>query len=406
MGTLCFVTEEISTMRWTALAQAKAACAYFFVIPGLVYALFTSRLPALREQVAANEAEIGFILLSLGFSGLIGLVLCAPLIRRTSSRLVLRVASLLMLVALPLASLADSPLLLAAGGIFIGLSTGFADVAMNTQAIEVEKHFSVRCLAFMHAGYGFGALCGSVAAAVLASLGISPFWNFVLLMAVMAVFRPFVVHHLQDDSLTVPREDAPAAKKRAFALPPLMVILCGLVASCDYATEGSVGEWGALYLFSVKGTSEQTAALVYGVFSVSAVICRLMTDTLRVHFTDFQIMFCGSIAAVIGMATVLWAPGAPLTLCGYACMGLGLAPIVPILFSRAGSCPGVSASAASAVVSVLAYSSLLLFPPLIGLIAHAYGLQTALLLPLLLCFLLVAASFLFRTGPKATDKAA
>lgn len=82
-------------------------------------------------------------------------------------------------------------------------------------------------------------------------------------------------------------------------------------------------------------------------------------------------------------------------------MGCGLAPVVPILFSRAGSYPGVSASAASAVVSVLAYSSLLLFPPLIGVLAHAYSLRTALMLPLLLCGLLVAASFLFRQGSRS-----
>lgn len=387
-------------MRLTSLAQAKAACAYFFVVPGLVYALFTARLPALKEQVAANDAQIGFILLTFGLSGLIGLVLCAPLIRRTSSRLVLRVASLLLLTALPLAALADSPLMLAAGCVFMGLSTGLADVAMNTQAIEVEKHFSVRCLAFMHAGYGVGALCGSLSAAILASLGIPPFWNFVLLMAILAVLRPFVVHHLQDDSLTAAREER-AVTKRMFALPPFLVILCGLVAGCTYAAEGSVGEWGALYLFSVKGTSEQTAALVYGIFSVSAVACRLTTDILRTHFEDMYILGCGSLVAVAGMATVLWAPGAVLTLAGYACMGFGLAPIVPILFSRAGSCPGVSASTASAVVSVLAYSALLLFPPLIGVVAHSFGLHTALYLPFSLCCLLVAASFLFRTRKKA-----
>lgn len=382
-------------MRWTALARAKAACAYFFIVPGIVYSLFTSRLPALKEQISANEAEIGFILLTFGFSGLIGLVLSAPLIRRFTSRLVLRVSSLTLLCSLPLAALATSPLTLAAGCIFIGLSTGIADVAMNTQAIEVEKHYSVCCLAFMHAGYGLGGLLGSLSAAALAALGMSPFWNFVLLMGIMAVFRPLVVTHMQEDSLTVPREEGP---KRAFALPPLFVILCGLVAGCDYASEGSVGEWGALFLFAVKGASEQTAALVYGVFSLSAVACRLVTDVLRTHFDDFHIIFCGSLVAVGGMATVLFAPGAFLTLAGYACMGCGLAPIVPILFSRAGSCPGVSASSASAVVSVLAYSSLLLFPPLIGVLAHAYGLRTALMLPLLLCCLLVAASFLFRPG--------
>ena len=386
-------------MRWNTLARTKVACAYFFVVPGLVYALLVSRLPALKDQVGANEAEVGFILLSYGLSGLVGLILSAPVIRKVSSRWVLRIASLSLLFSLPVTALATSPLTLGLACICVGLGTGFVDVAMNAQAIEVEKHHNVRCLAFMHAGYGLGGMLGSVSAAVFAGIGVTPLWNFGLLMVLLAILRPFTVPRLLDDTSVVPRPeetDSRAGKKsRALALPPLFVIFCGVVAGCNYATEGSVGEWGALFLCT-KGAGEQTAALVYGVFSLAAVFCRLGTDVLRTHHEDFHIMLCGSLLAVAGMATVLFTEGAILALLGYACTGFGIAPIVPILFSRAGSCPGVSASAASAVVSVLAYSSLLLFPPLIGVIAHAHGLQTGLLLPLGLTCLLVAASFFFR----------
>lgn len=387
-------------MRWNTLARTKVACAYFFVVPGLVYALLVSRLPALKEQVGANEAEVGFILLSYGLSGLVGLILSAPIIRKLTSRRVLRVASLSLLFALPVTALATSPLTLGLACICVGLGTGFVDVAMNAQAIEVEKHHNVRCLAFMHAGYGLGGMLGSMSAAVFAGIGVTPLWNFGLLMVLLALFRPFTVPRLLDDTSIIQRDEeigSPAGtgkRSRALALPPLFVIFCGVVAGCNYATEGSVGEWGALFLCT-KGASEQTAALVYGVFSLAAVFCRLGTDALRMHHEDFHIMLCGSLLAVVGMA-MLFVDSAILALLGYVCMGFGIAPIVPILFSRAGSCPGVSASAASAVVSVLAYSSLLLFPPLIGVIAHARDLQTGLLLPLGLTCLLVVASFFFR----------
>lgn len=168
-------------MRWNTLARTKVACAYFFVVPGLVYALLVSRLPALKEQVGANEAEVGFILLSYGLSGLVGLILSAPIIRKLTSRRVLRVASLSLLFALPVTALATSPLTLGLACICVGLGTGFVDVAMNAQAIEVEKHHNVRCLAFMHAGYGLGGMLGSVSAAVFAGIGVSPLWNFGLL---------------------------------------------------------------------------------------------------------------------------------------------------------------------------------------------------------------------------------
>ena len=297
-------------MCWNTLARTKVACAYFFVVPGLVYALLVSRLPALKEQVGANEAEVGFILLSYGLSGLVGLILSAPIIRKLTSRRVLRVASLSLFFSLPVTALATSPLTLGLACICVGLGTGFVDVAMNAQAIEVEKHHNVRCLAFMHAGYGLGGMLGSVSAAVFAGIGVTPLWNFGLLMVLLAILRPFTVPRLLDDTSVIPRSEetdsraGTGKKSRALALPPLFVIFCGVVAGCNYATEGSVGEWGALFLCT-KGAGEQTAALVYGVFSLAAVFCRLVTDVLRTHHEDFHIMLCGSLLAVAGMATVL-----------------------------------------------------------------------------------------------------
>ena len=77
---------------------------------------------------------------------------------------------------------------------------------------------------------------------------------------------------------------------------------------------------------------------------------------------------------------------------GFA-MGVGLAPIVPILFSRAGNAPGVSPGKACATVSVFAYSGMLVFPPSLGALAHRVGLDRALLLVLAMCLLLALGTW-------------
>ena len=69
---------------------------------------------------------------------------------------------------------------------------------------------------------------------------------------------------------------------------------------------------------------------------------------------------------------------------------------MPTLFSRAGSCPGISAGRASAIVSILSYSGLLFFPPMLGFVAHEKGLQSALLIIVAACVILALGSFLFR----------
>ena len=50
-------------MKRTELSSARAACAYFFLCPGLSYGLLTSRLPALKMQTGADESQIGLLLL-------------------------------------------------------------------------------------------------------------------------------------------------------------------------------------------------------------------------------------------------------------------------------------------------------------------------------------------------------
>ncbi len=58
-------------------------------------------------------------------------------------------------------------------------------------------------------------------------------------------------------------------------------------------------------------------------------------------------------------------------------MGIGLAPIVPILFNAASRVPGSSSAAAIAAVSSIGYSGFLVGPPLIGVIAHNLSLSAA-----------------------------
>lgn len=388
-------------MRWSRFVRARAACAYFFVGPGLAYGLFTSRLPAMKAQTGANEAEIGLILLVFGASGLAGLLLSTPLIRRFSSRKVLRLSSFLILFFLPILGLAPTPLLLALGGVCVGLCIGLMDVSMNTQAIQLEQRYAAPCMALMHAGYSMGGVVGALASAAFASFAVAPFWNFAIVFAVYALARPWSVPRLQKDIIgNGKKEDGEGKKKRGFALPPVFVLLCGLVAACCYSAEGTVGEWGALYLNSVKGADEGISALVYASFSISVVVCRMFADMARTHFDEFWLMLVGSFLAVLGMSLVLFTDSVALCLVGYGCVGFGMAPIVPFLFSRAGSHPGVDPSTASAVVSVLAYAGLLMFPPVIGTVAHAYGLHNALLIALFLTCLLVAGSFLFKKPAK------
>ena len=79
---------------------------------------------------------------------------------------------------------------------------------------------------------------------------------------------------------------------------------------------------------------------------------------------------------------MLTSPWPVVRLVGYALMGLGLAPVMPVVLRRAGSSGRMSPKAASAVVSLFGYSGLLVVPPALGFVTRHAGLATALLIPL------------------------
>ena len=95
------------------------------------------------------------------------------------------------------------------------------------------------------------------------------------------------------------------------------------------------------------------------------------------------------------MSLVLLSAGPATALCGYVVMGLGLAPVVPTIFSLAGKCKGISASEASSFIAIVAYGGLLVVPPTLGWIAYHSSLGIALRLVLVFCALAFVISLVF-----------
>ncbi len=69
---------------------------------------------------------------------------------------------------------------------------------------------------------------------------------------------------------------------------------------------------------------------------------------------------------------------------GFALLGLGLACVMPLVIRAAGALSGVSTPAAVAAVSTSGWFGVVLGPPLIGIVASALSLTTALALVVVL----------------------
>lgn len=384
-------------MAANTVFREKLACAYFFALPAIAYGILTSRLPALKLIVNADDGQIGFTLLALGCSTLAGLLACDFLIERYNARLVTAFAGLLLAGAIIAAGFASSYWELTGFCLLAGIGVGLCDVGMNAQGIFLERKYQIMCLAFLHACSSIGGVMGSLSGSLFADLNLSPFLNFLCILGAYLLLWPFAFKNMAHDKPLQKKGE----KKRVWLGPiSLFVVICGVLSLICHVVEGASAEWGSVLLYSVKGASQEVAALVFACFTGAMVVCRLCSDRLRRHVSDFYLSFFGSLLGAGGMALILLSPWPWLCLCGYAIMGAGLAPVVPLLFSRAGAVPGVSPGQASAVVSIFSYAGLLFFPPFLGMLGQKLGLASALWIIVALCLCLMFGSRVLR-APRA-----
>lgn len=384
---------------YLSYASARLACMFYFMAPGLAYGLVTSRMPALKNMTGATEGELGIILLCFGLSALIGLAFAPRLIAKISAKTTLLASSLACMVFVVLVSFSSSVWFFGIAMALLGICMGLCDVTMNVQGVEVERAYKKSSMNILHAGYNIGAAAAACAGSIFAATNFGVWVNFVLPVAVMAGMLWWAEPRLVTGNLEKPERSESSRlvsvepKKRL----PFLVWVCGLLCVCCYVSEGSVGEWGSLYLHQEKAAPESIAALVFAGFSICSLLCRLVADRLCNNFGDFLVSTAGATLALAGMLTVLSSSSWSICLIGYAMMGLGQAPIVPIAFSRAGAIKSVSTARATSLVSLLAYAGLLFAPPAFGLSAEHFGLHTALCaVPVLLTITVLLAFLLGR----------
>ena len=346
-----------------------------------MYGLLMARLPAVKAAAELSDSLIGLCLFCTGAFGLVGLGGSPALIRKVGSRMVLCVTAVIAAAGLCLIGFSTALPIVLLGFGAMGIGISMLDVAMNTQGVLYEHYSKSQSMNLFHAFYSLGAVLASLIGSVCATVGLTAGLNFFLASV------PFVLLSLLLNKYLLPerRVDEEKTAKTRHKIP-LVVLVCAVMALLAYAAEGSVGEWGALYLTTVKEASLGVGALVYGIFS----------DPLRKEFGEIPVIIFGSVISFIGMVGVLSFSSVALVLVSYSVMGLGLAPIVPTLFSMAGKNGKIPAAAATSTVAFMAYGGLLVVPPSIGWMAQHTNLHEALFIVLGLIALMFSLALLLR----------
>jgi len=349
--------------------RGRWALAAIFFVNGFLVGNWAPQIPVFLARLDISEFTLGLLVLVFGLGALIAMPLCGVLIGRIGSRAVIRIASLaasfglLGVAAAPNIAVATVALLLFGGFV------GGMDVAMNANAVAVERLLR---RAIMSSSHGFWSL-GGFAGGSFGGLAIAASGHLTHAAIVTVVALALVLAAL-------PRlvSEEPAAVERSLrirlSLPKSpLVYLTGIMALFAMVPEGAVLDWAALYLRQDMGAEIAVAGLAFAGFSGAMALMRFLGDGIRNRLGAVVTLRVSSLTAALAMLAASLSPSPWLAIIAFAICGLGVANMVPIVLSAAGNQPGISSAAGMSVATTIGYSGLLLAPSIVGFVVEKTG---------------------------------
>ncbi|MGO0575347.1 MFS transporter [Ornithinimicrobium panacihumi] len=376
------------------LRGSVAAVMVVFAAAGLLMGQGLSRVPALRDALDADKAELGLALMGMGLGSLLTMPFTGRLVDRFGSRAVVTVTVLLACTGWAVVSIVPSIPLLLVVLVGTGFSVGIWDVAMNIQAAHVESRRPRAWMPYFHAGFSAGAVVGAGLGAFAAWAGIGlvqlPVLALVAAVCGVAGASRFVTETHEDLDPATGEGERPA--RRGITR---LEILIGLVCLSAALAEGSANDWLALLLVDVHGAPEAFGALALTAFNLTMTIGRLIGSPVIDRVGRAVVVRLGGVLAAAGILIVTLVPSLVAALVGGLMWGLGVATIFPAAMSAAGEVPG-RGNRAITVVSTIAYGAFLFGAPTIGFFAEHLGLDRALFIVVAFLILMTALAPVMR----------
>lgn len=354
-------------------AQRLSTLLCFFSL-GLSTAAWAPLIPFAQQRLHLNHADFGTLLLCIGAGSMIAMPTTGLLIQKVGCRVVISIALLLLLMVLPTFALSSSILVMSVALFLFGTAAGSLGVAINLQAVMVEKNSAKSMMSQFHGMCSLGGLAGVMTVTALLSLGASPLISALIICSLLVLIGLFAVPH----SLSAVEHDTTSeinhVKRFSQKIPSPTILLIGIVCFIAFLAEGSAMDWSGIYLISEYQINPAIAGLAYTFFAIAMTIGRFGGHFLQQKLGEKNIIIYGAICASFGLLMVVVAPYWTFALIGYALLGLGCSNIVPVMFSRVGRQNVMPKAAALSCVSTMAYSGSLIGPALVGISSEMIGL--------------------------------
>ncbi|MCH5645454.1 MFS transporter [Gordonia sp. ABSL49_1] len=350
--------------------------------------MWVAHIPVISAQTGVGHDQLGGLLLLLGASAFVGMQVCGPLIDRFGSKPLTIAAALLLSAVIVAPVLSHSAAQLAAALVAFGFANGSLDVSMNAQAVAVERAYRRPIMSAFHGFFSIGGLVGSglVAATLWADVG--PVKTVAVAAAAGAVLALIVSRALAGPNVGAEAATATddVAERETGRTPRWWdgvdlrrLALLAAVAFALMLAEGTAYDWSALHIVETFGTSEAVGAVAFGAFSAAMTVARFVVDGVVERVGAVAVVRYGSLIGLVGMVTAISAPTPAVAITGWIVFGIGLAGLIPQIFTAAGNLTAGTGGRTISMVVGCGYLGMLAGPAVVGFISSTTTLGTGLI---------------------------
>ena len=373
----------------------NALWACFFLL-GFVSLAWIPRIPEIKDALSLSHGQFGLVLLSSTVGSIPGAQIAGRVVHMYSSKLVVQISGALLPVGVFVVGLASNVQTLVLGLFITGFNVAFMDIAINGQAVEIEKHTKGRWMSSFHGLWSIGAFAATLVGGLVANF-VSPRDNLIVIAIFGFLVYQFIAHYLlpaeHDGHLGEPGE-GDAGKVALFGKESLILWALGIGLMCSLIPESAAYEWGGILLQDDMGIGKGLNASAAMTFSLAMIASRLLGDRAFEKWGHVNTVKYGGFigGGLWGVGMLVGIPlsetnktlGLIIVCAGFGAAGFGMGPFFPAFNLAAASIPGIAPSVGLARVGLIAIAAYFGGPTLVGLIAEVTSLPVAFAFPVLL----------------------
>jgi MFS family permease len=139
--------------------------------------------------------------------------------------------------------------------------------------------------------------------------------------------------------------------------------------------EGAGLDWSAIYMDTTFSSGAFIAGLAVAVVTFSQAVARYFADSYVERYSPVTVGRVLLLLLAVGILLVLFPVSVPVSLAGFAIMGVGTSVLFPLAMSAAAQRTDRPATVNVAALAQISFGAFLLGPPLLGFVAEHWGIQ-------------------------------